>query len=219
MKSNLSVVVGIAIAITTLFSGACRNPGEPSGTNSVTISVAPGSVKADGIETAVLSWFTRGGSCVASGDWNGSQDSGGSKVVGPFSTDSVKTYGLTCDGVVANPAVLFVGAGSGGADTQTSSDGHVTVTIVQRTPATGPLVAGQPQKLKVHVVNRSDDSVFVSFDIFGGGSTFEAHSESDWTGGSSSGSFSGSIPFVHLSGFYSSKIKTEAWVMEFAGWP
>ncbi len=218
MKRNLFVVV-LALSLVSLV--ACNNkmlPAGPSGTVVVSISASPSVVKVG--DSATLTWYSRASSCVASGDWSGSKGPSGSEVVGPFAVDGTKTYTLTCDGGVGT-AVLVVGQGGPGGDanTVTSPDGSVTVTIVQLIPAAGPLVPGQPQMMKVHVVNRGDDQIEIENDVFNSIHDFPARSENDSNWGSSFGSLSGSFPIIHLKGTYSKTYPQVSWTMEFPGWP
>ncbi len=219
-KRIVAAFVGF-FAVTTLACDKLTSPTSPtspsgSGNNPVTISVTPSSVKIG--EASTVSWFTRASSCFASGDWNGSKGSTGSEVVGPFAQDGNKTYTLTCEGVTST-AALLVGKGADEASTKTSSDGLVTITIIQRIPAVGPLVPGQPQFIKLHVVNRADEPVYLDFVTFGGGPTISAHTEKDTTEGPSSGSLSGFFPVIHVEGGYVNAHPKTDWTMDLPGWP
>ncbi len=202
----------VALVMTSACGKVPTAPG-PSG-GDVQIFTNPNSVRVG--ETSVLSWMSKG-SCVASGDWSGSKKGDGNQTVGPYNQDALKTFTLTCGGAVGT-ANLLVGQGSGNSgESSTSSDGLVTVTVIQRTPARGPLVPG-PQMIRIHVTNRSDSSVRVYFDIFGSGSEFPPHSETDAIKGSSFGTLSGSVPVIRLTGKYGIS-GFVSWAMDITGWP
>lgn len=169
-------------------------------------------------QATVIAWTVDGsGSCTASGDWSGTKSMRGRETVGPYTAGSVKRYTLTCGSSTASTSLL-VGDGGSTSGGQVSPDGLVTVVMISKTPAVGPLIPGQPQMLKLHVENRADDQLALEVDVFGAGMGVAPHTTQDLNFGSSSGSKSGSWPTIHLKAYYSTKWPQVAWTMELPGW-
>jgi hypothetical protein len=153
MKRMFALLV--VTAISTLFVACGNKGGRSTGPTSNTwIQAIPASVQAG--QTTTLSWSSLATSCVASGDWDGALPGTSQRTVGPLVNLKTYSFSIVCGTETATATVVVTSAG-GDNNSFVSSDGLVTVSVVDIVPGRDQrVIAGGSEYIKLSVQNNSD---------------------------------------------------------------